>query len=48
MNLKEVSTKDLIEEIMEREGVQGMRLYPEAELTLSKVKGPAVILVVTD
>ncbi len=47
MNLKKITTKDLVEELQTREGVETTiaKPYEDAEV---KVNGPAIVLVVTD
>ena len=45
--LQKVSTKDLVEELERREGVETAIAEPYQEKTVS-VNGPAIVLVVTD
>ena len=45
--LQKVSTKDLVEELERREGVDTTIAEPYQEKTVS-VNGPAIVLVVTD
>ncbi len=47
MNLNEISTYDLVEELKKREGVRAERVAPYEDYQLS-VNGPVVVLVVTD
>ena len=46
-NLKAISTKDLVEELQSRLGVETKYAGPYEDLTVA-VNGPAVILIVTD
>ena len=55
VNLKSVSTRDLLEELKAREGVQSISVLPYEEYTIEVEvdgdiygTGPAIILVVTD
>jgi len=45
--LKSVSTKDLVEELKTREGVETAIAEPYADLEI-KVNGPAIVLTVID
>lgn len=45
--LQKVSTKDLVEELEKREGVETTIAEPYQDKTVS-VNGPAIVLVVTD
>lgn len=47
MNLKEVSTKELVEELKQREGVETHVIGPSALITV-QADGPATVLVVID
>lgn len=47
MDLKEVSTKDLVEELKTREGVEATIAEPYKDSEV-RVSGPAIILVVID
>lgn len=47
MNLKEVSTKELVEELKQREGVEAHIIGPSALITV-QADGPAIVLVVID
>ena len=47
MNLKKYSTKELVEELISREGVETEYAEPYQDKTIT-VDGPAIILVVTD
>lgn len=45
--LQKVPTKDLVEELQKREGVETTTVEPYQDKTVS-VNGPAIVLVVTD
>ena len=47
MELNEVKTCELMEELREREGVEIIQAEPYQQMDIS-VEGPAVILIVTD
>jgi hypothetical protein len=47
MELNEVKTCELMEELREREGVEIVQAEPYQQMDIS-VEGPAVILIVTD
>ena len=47
MKLKENSTRELVEELKKREGVEAHLAEPYRDLTVN-VNGPAVVLVVID
>ena len=47
MNLNKYSTKELVEELKSREGVETEYAEPHQDKTIT-VNGPAIILVVTD
>ena len=47
MNVKEVTTRDLVEELREREGVE-VRLVGPSETLAVETDGPAIVLIVTD
>lgn len=47
MELKENSTRELVEELKKREGVEAHLAEPYRDLTVN-VNGPAVVLVVID
>jgi hypothetical protein len=47
MNLKEASTRDLVEELKTREGVKTDIAEPYADLEV-KVNGPAIVFTVID
>lgn len=47
MNIKEFSTKELVEELKEREGVNTIIAEPYEKKTVD-LEGPAIVLVVTD
>lgn len=47
MELKNVSTKELIDELRNREGVETTIAEPYEEVTVS-TNGPAIVLVVID
>ena len=47
MYLKDVSTRDLVEELKTREGVETTVAEPHQDALVS-VTGPAIVLVVTD
>lgn len=46
-SLDNVSTKDLVEELRRREGVEATIAEPYEDVGI-KVNGPAIVLVVTD
>jgi len=46
-NLTDVTTKDLVNELRKREGVDTSIVAPYAELTV-KAEGPAVVMVIID
>lgn len=46
-NLKEISTKELIAELMRREGVEATEITPYEPFSRAYT-GPCVVLVVTD
>lgn len=46
-DLSRVSTKELVDELRKRDGVEAHVIGPSAELTV-KVDGPAITLVVID
>lgn len=46
-NLNQVPTKDLLEELLKREGVKQIIAEPYQDVVI-KQNGPAIILVVTD
>lgn len=46
-SLDNVSTKDLVEELRRREGVEATIAEPYEDFEI-KVNGPAIVLVVTD
>ena len=46
-NLKQVSTKELVQELSKREAVEQIIAEPYQDKEI-KVNGPAIILVVTD
>lgn len=55
VNLKSVSTRDLLEELKSREGVEAIKVSPYEDYTIEveldddiNGSGPAIILVVTD
>ncbi|MDT3494910.1 BC1881 family protein [Bacillus toyonensis] len=50
MNLKNVSTKDLSEELEKREGVTTINVYPYEKIEVGGivVEGPAIILINKD
>lgn len=45
--LKDISTRQLVEELKEREGVETHQAEPYEDLEV-KVNGPAIVLVITD
>lgn len=47
MTLKNVLTKDLVAELLTREGVEGTVAEPYADVSI-QVNGPAIVLVVVD
>lgn len=47
MNIKEFSTKELVDELKEREGVNTITAEPY-EKKIVDLEGPAIVLVVTD
>lgn len=47
MNFKEVSTKELVEELKQREGVEAHIIGPSALISV-QADGPAIVLVVID
>ena len=47
MELKDYSTKELVNELLTREGVSKQCAKPHTDKTIT-VNGPAIILVVTD
>ena len=47
MTLKTVLTKDLVAELLTREGVEGTVVEPYADMSV-QVNGPAIVLVVID
>lgn len=47
VELKDYSTKELINELLAREGISGQYAKPYTDKTIT-VNGPAIILVVTD
>lgn len=47
MNLKEASTKELVEELIKREGVENTIVEPHKDQTI-KVNGPAIVISVVD
>lgn len=47
MNIKEFSTKELVDELKEREGVNTITAEPY-EKNIVDLEGPVVVLVVTD
>lgn len=47
VDLKDYSTKELINELLAREGISGQYAKPYTDKTIT-VNGPAIILVVTD
>lgn len=47
MNIKEFSTKELVDELKEREGVNTITAEPY-EKKIVDLEGPAIVLIVTD
>lgn len=47
MKINEAATKELVEELMTREGVEVIKAEPH-EYKTCDVNGPAIILIVTD
>lgn len=47
MNLKHISTKELVKELKSREGVETTVVEPYAEKVI-KANGPAIVVVVID
>lgn len=47
INLSEVNTRDLVNELKKREGVQALIAEPYAPVKVD-IEGPAIVLVVTD
>lgn len=47
MNMKEITTKQLVEELQTREGIEATIAEPYKDVEI-KVNGPAIVLVVTD
>lgn len=47
MNLKEITTKDLVEELSRREGVKAIIAEPYEDIEI-KVNGPAIVLEIID
>lgn len=47
MNVKEVTTRDLVEELRKREGVD-VRLVGPSETLAVETDGPVIVLIVTD
>lgn len=47
MKLREISTKDLVEELKNREGVEIKTAEPYEDMEIS-VNGPAVVLIIVD
>ena len=54
MNIKKFTTKELVEELINRQGIKGITVDPYEEYSISTEKhhigntGPAVILEITD
>lgn len=46
-NLKNIPTKQLVQELVDRDGVEKVVL-PPYEISKIKVEGPAIVLIVTD
>lgn len=47
MELSSISTRELVEELKNREGVETNTIGPSASVTV-KAEGPAIVLVVID
>lgn len=47
VELKDYSTKELVNELLTREGISGQYAKPHTDKTIT-VNGPAIVLVVTD
>lgn len=48
MNIKEISTKELVKELERREGVETIKVAPYDKFTPRPIEGPAILLKVID